>query len=101
VAAGFGGGVGDDLSATGKSKPAAGQVGDVSNVEEPFLHGTWGKWDKFAAGVGGKSRTTMRVVHAKVLKRKPKFNALRYIKAKQEGQVNTAVQRAALLVSTG
>jgi len=98
---GQGGGVGDELSATGKARPDPGKIGDVNSKEEPFLHGTWGKWDKFAAGVGGRTRKSMQTVHAKVLKRKPKFNALRYIQQKQEGQVKVSTERAALLTETG
>lgn len=77
------------LVAAGQTWTPHKKVGD-----REFAHGTWGKWDKFGSHSSHRPRQSVAV--PQILKRKPKFNAYKYVTKQQHDAVNTAVERAQL-----
>lgn len=62
--------------------------------DRTFMHGTWGKWGKFNSDSSHRRR--LPVPTPAILKRKPKFNAYKYVTKKHHQAVNAAVKRAEL-----
>lgn len=62
--------------------------------DRDFMHGTWGKWDKFNSNSSHRKRVPIPT--PAILKRKPKFNAYKYVTKKHHQAVNDAVNRAEL-----